>query len=168
MSWYKPTNLFDKVFEGGIILKGIDGGLEFLGGLLVLFVSPAALHHFTTFITHRELVEDPHDKIANLLLHATSHYSAGGRTFLVIYLWLHAAIKLIAVFGILKNQLWAYPFSLITLGLLVVYQLYDIFFVKLSVGMIVLTVFDVLILWLIWREYGKVRKEPRNVLAKNI
>jgi uncharacterized membrane protein len=157
MSWYKPSNLFDKVFEGGIILKGIDGALEFLGGLLVLFISPATLHNFIDFVTHRELIEDHHDTIANLLIHATKHYSNGGRTFLVIYLWIHAAIKLIAVIGILKNQLWAYPFSLITLGLLVVYQLYDIVFVKASAGMILLTIFDVLILGLIWREYGKVR-----------
>jgi len=160
MSWYRPANLFDKIFEGGIILKGVDGALEFVGGLLVLFVSPATLHNFITLITHRELVEDPHDKVANLLVHATNHYAAGGRTFLVIYLWVHAAIKLIAVVGILKNQLWAYPFSLITLGLLVMYQLYSIFFVKASASMILLTLFDVFILWLIWREYGKVRRDP--------
>jgi uncharacterized membrane protein len=158
MSWYHPSNLFDKVFEGGIILKGIDGALEFLGGLLVLFVSPTALHNFIAFITHRELVENPHDKIANLLIHATSHYADGGRTFLVIYLWIHAAIKLIAVIGILKNLLWAYPFSLISLGLLVIYQLYDIFFVRVSVGMVLLTLFDVIIIGLIWREYNKVRQ----------
>lgn len=158
MSWYKPTSIFDKIFEGGIIIKGIDGALELIGGFLVLFVSPATLHDFITFITHRELLEDPRDFIANLLLHATAAYSNSGRTFLVVYLWIHAGIKLIAVVGILKNQLWAYPFSLITLGLLVVYQLYDIFFVKPSIGMVLLTIFDVFIVWLIWREYGRVRQ----------
>jgi len=156
--WFRPNSLLDKIFEGGIILKGIDGFLEFIGGLLVLFISPATLHSFIAFITHRELVEDPHDKIANLLIHATNHYSEGSRVFLVVYLWIHAAIKLIAVIGILKNQLWAYPFSLLTLGLLVIYQLYSIFFVKTSIGMILLTVFDIFILFLIWREYGKIKK----------
>ncbi|MGH7241543.1 MAG: DUF2127 domain-containing protein [Candidatus Saccharimonadales bacterium] len=162
MSWYHPSSLFDKIFEGGIILKGIDGALEFLGGLLVLFVSPTTLHNFIAFITHRELVEDPHDKISNVLIHATNHYAAGGRTFLVIYLWIHAAIKLIAVFGILKNWLWAYPFSLISLGILMLYQAYTIFFVKASMGMILLTIFDMLILWLIWHEYGKIRQKPAD------
>lgn len=158
MSWYHPTNLFDKVFEGGIILKGVDGLLELLGGLLVLFISPARLHGFIDFATHRELVEDPHDKIANLLIHATRHYSDGGRAFLAVYLLIHAAIKLIAVVGILKNWLWAYPFSLISLGLLALYQLYTIFFIKASVGIILLTTFDAVILVLIWREYGKMRR----------
>ncbi len=165
MSWYHPTNLFDKVFEGGIILKGVDGLLELLGGLLVLFVSPATLHNFITFVTHRELVDDPHDKIANLLVHATSHYASGGRIFLVVYLWVHAAIKLIAVVGILKNWLWAYPFSLVSLGLLALYQLYTIIFVKASTGMILLTVFDVIILGLIWREYKIVLKRRDSATA---
>lgn len=157
MSWYHPTSLLDKVFEGGIIIKGITGALEFIGGLLLLFVSPAQMHRFITLVTQRELLEDPNDRVANLLLQATSHVTAGGQVFAILYLWIHATIKLIAVIGILKNQLWAYPFSLITLGLLMAYQVYSIVFVKVSVGMIGLTLFDVFILWLIWREYGKVK-----------
>lgn len=167
MTWYKPSDFRDKIFEGGIILKGIDGVLEFFGGLLVLFISPATLQNFITFIAHRELAEDSHDKVANLLLHATSHYSAGGRTFLVIYLWIHAAIKIIAVVGILKNQLWAYPFSLLTLNMLVIYQLYDILFVKPSIGVILLTIFDIVIVWLIWREYGKIRNKLSDESAES-
>jgi uncharacterized membrane protein len=71
-------------------------------------------------------------------------------------LWVHAGIKLIAVIGILRNQLWAYPYSLITLGLFMIYQVYSII-IKVSVGMVLLTIFDVFLLWLIWREYGKAR-----------
>ena len=158
MSWYHPSTILDKVFEGGILIKGISGALEFLGGALLFFFSPAAIHNFIVFITHRELLTDPHDKIANLLLVLTQHIGDGGRTFLIVYLWIHATIKLIAVIGIMKNQLWAYPFSLITLGLLMLYQVYSIVFVSLSIGMILLTVFDVFILWLIMREYKIVRK----------
>lgn len=159
MSWFQPTSIFDKVFEGGIIIKGITGALEFLGGALLLFVSPSQMHQFVAFITQRELLEDPHDKVASLLLHGTAQFASGSRAFAIVYLWVHAIIKLIAVIGILRNQLWAYPFSLVTLGLLMLYQTYSIFFVEASIGMIILTVFDVFVLWLIWREYGKVRRE---------
>lgn len=154
-NWYHPTSVLDKVFEGGIILKGLTGLAEFITGFVLLFVSPAQIQSFVTLITQRELIEDPHDKIANLLVSATSHISSGGRTFLIVYLWLHAAIKLIAVIGILKNQMWAYPFSLIALGALMLYQIYTILFVKVSIGMILLTIFDIFILLLIWREYKK-------------
>lgn len=165
MSWFRPTTVLDKVFEGGILIKGATGVLEFLAGLLLVFVSPAQMHQFVVLVTQRELLEDPHDRVANLLLQATSHFSSGGQMFAIAYLWIHATIKLIAVIGILKNQLWAYPFSLVTLGLLMVYQIYSIVFVRVSVGMILLTVFDVFILWLIWREYGKVRNGSQRGAA---
>lgn len=157
MSTYHPSNLFDKIFEGGIILKGISGAVEFLSGLILLVISPAVMHSFLTIVTQRELIEDPHDKVANFLLHHSQNFGSGSRTFLIVYLWIHAAIKLIAVIGIIKNQLWAYPFSLITLGLLMLYQLYVIIFVHATIGIILLTIFDVFILWLIWKEYGKVK-----------
>jgi uncharacterized membrane protein len=159
MSWYHPSSLLDKIFEGGIIIKGVTGLVEFLSGLVLFFVSPADVHKLVAFITQKELLEDPHDKLSNLLVHATQHFGSGGKTFAIAYLWVHAGIKLVAVIGILKNQLWAYPFSLISLGALMLYQLYSIFFVKASIGMILLTIFDVFILWLIWREYGKVKTQ---------
>lgn len=157
MSWYHPSTILDKVFEGGIIIKGISGGLEFLGGLFLLFISPATIHNFLVFVTQREIVEDPHDKLANFLLHSTQHFNTGNKFFAVAYLWVHATVKLIAVIGILRNQLWAYPFSLITLGFLMLYQVYSIT-VKFSLGMLLLTIFDIFILALIWREYGKAKQ----------
>lgn len=162
MSWYRPSSSLDKIFEGGIILKGLSGLSELIGGLLLLFISPQVMHNFIVFITQRELIEDPHDKIANLLLAVTQHFGQGSRQFLIVYLWIHAAIKLIAVIGILRNKLWAYPFSLVSLGLLMIYQVYSIL-VHISIGMILLTIFDIFILALIWREYGKLRLSSERV-----
>lgn len=161
MTWYRPTTLLDKIFEGGIVLKGLSGLAELIGGILLLFIGPKEMHHFIVFVTQRELVEDPNDKIANVLLMATQHFGQGSRQFLIVYLWIHAAVKLIAVIGILRNKLWAYPFSLISLGILTLYQLYTIF-IHASLGMILLTIFDVFILCLIWREYGKVKPKPQD------
>ena len=156
MTWYRPSSVLDKIFEGGIILKGASGVLEFLAGLLLVFTNPDAIRSFLAFVTQREIAEDPNATIANLILHSADHFNSGNKTFAVAYLWIHAAVKLTAVVGILRNQLWAYPFSLISLGILMLYQVFSMF-VKFSVGMLALTIFDVAILWLIWREYGKVR-----------
>ncbi len=165
MSWFKPSTLFDKVFEGGLIIKGINGFVEFVAGLILLFVSPASIQHFLSYITQEEISTDPHGKIAHLILHSADHLNTSNKAFLIIYLWLHAGIKLIAVIGILKNWLWAYPFSLITLGLLLIYQLYSIS-VRASFGMIALTIFDVFILGMIWREYGFVKTKRAQKLKQ--
>lgn len=157
MSWYHPSTLLDKIFEGGIVIKGVGGVLEVLGGFLLLFISPHSIHDFIVFITQRDRIEDPHDMVTTTLLGWTDHLAHGGRVFIIAYLWVHAATKLIAVIGILRNQLWAYPFSLITLGMMMLYQTYSII-LHPGIGMILLTVFDVFMLWLIWREYGKARQ----------
>ncbi|HWZ65567.1 MAG TPA: DUF2127 domain-containing protein [Patescibacteria group bacterium] len=159
MSWYHPSTLLDKIFEAGILIKGIHGALEFLGGLILFFVSPDVIHQFVVWTTQREVLEDPNDKIANILLGLTHHLNGGNRIFLIAYLWVHALTKLIAVIGILRNILWAYPFSLITLGLFMLYQMYHIY-LRFSVGLTLITLFDVFILWLIWREYGIVKARP--------
>ncbi len=55
--------------------------------------------------------------------------------------------------------MWAYPFALISLGALTLYQIYDIFFGSGSIVFIILTVVDIAILALIWREFQKVKTE---------
>ncbi|HEY8992403.1 MAG TPA: DUF2127 domain-containing protein [Candidatus Microsaccharimonas sp.] len=159
-SWFQPHNLFDKVFEYGILIKGIDGLIELLTAIALIFLSPQRLQGLVVFATHRELAHDPNDFISNFLIHASHQFTNSGRLFLIVYLAVHAAIKLVAVVGLLRNEMWAYPFSLISLGALTLYQVYDIIFVKGSIFVIALTIIDIAILALIWREYQKVKKNP--------
>jgi uncharacterized membrane protein len=165
-SWFKPQNLFDKVFEYGILIKGIDGLIELLTAISLIFISPIRIQGWVVLATHRQLAHDPDDFIANFLIHASHQFTNSARLFFIVYLSVHAAIKLISVIGILRNKMWAYPFSLITLGALTLYQIYDIIFGAGSILVILLTIFDVLILALIWREYQKVKKEGFKVVKK--
>lgn len=157
--WYHPKSLLDKFFSIGILIKGFDGVVELIAAFVLVFLSPDRLRDLITYVTQGEISENPNNFIANLLIHQSVHFTNDTRLFLIIYLAIHAAVKLTAVIGILRNKLWAYPFSLITLGILTLYQIYDIIFVKVSIGMILLTFLDVIILWLIWREYAKIRRD---------
>jgi uncharacterized membrane protein len=156
MSWYHPTTLLDKVFEGGLVIKGVLAAGEFLSGLLLLFISPASIHRFLAFITQQELTEDPHDKLAHFILHSADSLNVSNKGFVVAYLWTLAVIKLIAVIGILRNILWVYPFAFVSLGLIMLYQVYSIS-VHPTVGLSLLTAFDIFILIMIWREYSKAK-----------
>jgi uncharacterized membrane protein len=74
--------------------------------------------------------------------------------FGAVYLLAHGLVKVILVAALLKNQLWAYPWTITFLGVFIVYQLYRLS-LKPSVGLTVLTIFDAGIAWLTWREYRK-------------
>lgn len=158
-SWFKPQNLFDKIFEYGILIKGIDGLIEALTAVALIFLSPHRLQGLVVLATHRQLATDPDDFISNFLIHMSHNFTNSARLFFIIYLAIHAAIKLVSVFGLLRNKMWAYPFALISLSLLTLYQVYDIIFGAGSIVIILLTVFDLAILGLIWREYQKVKQK---------
>jgi uncharacterized membrane protein len=53
--------------------------------------------------------------------------------------------------------MWAYPASLAALGLFIVYQLYR-FTDTHGIGLIILTIFDLVVMVLIWQEYKVVRQ----------
>ena len=42
----------DKTFKIGLVLKGLDGVLEVIGGILLLFLSPQAIQHIARDLQH--------------------------------------------------------------------------------------------------------------------
>ncbi len=153
-SRFRPTDLLDRTFEVGIILKGLDGALEVLGGLLLLLVSPATISRITTTLTQHELSEDPHDFIATHLLKTAHGLTGSAVHFGAYYLLSHGMVKIVLVVALLKNKLWAYPWMIAFLGVFIVYQAYRLTF-RPSLGLAALTVFDILVAWLTVREYRK-------------
>jgi hypothetical protein len=69
---FKPQDWLDRVFEIGIIGKGLNGVAELIGGLLLLFLTPGRIHYLVASLTQGELSEDPHDFVATHLLHTAS------------------------------------------------------------------------------------------------
>ena len=164
MSWFRPRDLLDQTFEVGIILKGLDGVLEVIGGLLLLVVSSATIDRLVTSLTQHELSEDPHDFLATHLLRTAHGLTGSAVLFGAVYLLAHGLVKVILVTALLKNQLWAYPWTIAFLGVFIVYQLYRLSF-QPSVGLTALTIFDAVIAWLAYREYRKQLTVPTGSSA---
>ena len=143
----------DKTFKISLVLKGLDGILEVIGGILLLVVSPQTIDHLVRVLTAHELSEDPHDLIARYLLHTTAHLNKGITIFAAIYLLSHGIAKIVLVALVLRDKLWAYPWLIALLLAFIGYQLYRITAVHFSAGLTALTVFDAFLVWLTWREY---------------
>lgn len=159
MSWFKPKDLLDRTFEIGIILKGLDGLLELVGGVLLLLVSPATINRFIAGLTQHELSEDPNDLIATHLLRLAHGLTGSAVRFAAAYLLLHGIVKVVLVGALLRNKLWAYPWMIGFLIVFIAYQLYRITLAP-TAGLVALTVFDAFVAWLTLREY---RKQPADL-----
>jgi len=86
VSRFEARDPLDRIFEIGIILKGLDGVLEAIGGLLLLAVTPATINRLMVRLTQHELSEDPHDFIARHLLGYTHALTGSAVIFAAVYL----------------------------------------------------------------------------------
>jgi uncharacterized membrane protein len=156
----KRKGLIHVSFEIGLLIKGIDGILEVLGSILLLLVSPNQVHKIIAKITRHELSEDPNDFIAKLLLSLSNRYSVSVQFFSAFYLLSHGIIKLIVIYLLRRRKYWAYPLSIVFFLLFIVYQTYR-FFNTHAIWLIILTIFDLLMIYLTYKEYRNIQDSSK-------
>jgi uncharacterized membrane protein len=144
--------ILHRVFTLGIWLKGFDGLLELIGGVLLRVTSPVTLSRLVVSLTQHELIEDPQDWLATIIRQTAKQLSLNTQLFASIYLIAHGLLKLLIAVGLWREYRWAYPLAIAALSLFIAYQLYRLSY-GFSVGLLVLTLFDIVIVGLTWREY---------------
>ncbi len=126
-------------FKISVLLKGAISLAEMIAGVTLLFIP------LSFFLN---------------LLPIDLHIEVGG-IFIAAYIFSRGFIKVLLIWAMLKNQLWAYPSSLVVLGLFVLYQLYEIVHTH-SVALIALTIFDLVVMYFIWKEYEVLKFESKK------
>jgi uncharacterized membrane protein len=147
----EARGILHRFFELGILIKGVDGGLELVGGLLLVFLSPVAINRVVFFIVSGELKEDPTDLVANLLLH-TTRGAIEVRVPASVFLIVHGIVKLVLVGGLASNRLWSYPAAILVFAGFTIYQLYQLS-QQYSLFLETASVLDVIVILLVIAEY---------------
>ncbi len=145
-----------ELFDIGILLKGIHAVIEIAGGIFTFLISPDFVLRFVTKITQGELLENPNDSFTQYILSFAHSISVGAKQFIAFYLLSHGIINLVLVIGLFKKKIWAYHASFVVLTIFALYQMYRYIYHP-SIWMIILTIFDFVVIWLIWREYKRVK-----------
>ena len=141
-----------QVFLLTLAVKAVDAILELGAGAALLLIDGVALQHTALVLISKYLVLHPQDRIFHWLADTAANFSLDAKTFAAIYLASHGIVKLCLVVGLWRNQAWAYPVSLVVFAGFIVYQLYRFAFTH-SVFLIVLTVFDLIVMVLVWHEW---------------
>lgn len=158
MMRFDKARVRELLFRYSVLLKGLNAAFEIAGGIALWFISPRQIISWAKLLMHSELVEDPRNFISNYLRHAASHISIGGEHFVVAYLLAHGVIKMVLVVALLSNKLWGYPAAIAVFGGFIVYQIYLLALYG-GIGLIALTVFDAIVIVLIWLEYRALKSE---------
>ena len=142
-----------QLFTASILLKGAISLTEILVGIVVLFIP------VRVFISFGELVAQHYNSqefLVHYLLSGIHMLTAISGIYIAVFLISRGAIKLGLIFALLKNKVWAYPWSLGILGLFVIYQTFEI--IKLhSLGIVAITIFDLVVMYFIGKEYQIVK-----------
>lgn len=143
-------------FEVGILLKAAMAFLELASGVLLWVFGRRALD-FAQAATLSHVSKHPHDRIAAWLEHLAAGFSIHSEHFYALYFISHGLVKLILVWGLWREARWAFPTSIVALAGFVAYQLYR-YSQTGTVGLLVLSAFDLVLIALIWREFRSRRR----------
>jgi uncharacterized membrane protein len=147
------------LFETGIALKGAFALLEVVGGVALWLIPTAAIVAFVERLSMFELDRMHGDELAAWLMRLAHGFSMDGQSFYAIYLASHGLVKLVLVAGLFRGVRWAYPVSIVVMGCFIVFQLHR-FAGTQSVPLLLISLFDALLIGLIWREWRRISPIP--------
>lgn len=149
-----------EAFEASLAAKAAIAVTETASGVALWLVPHSALAGLGLWLTAHRVATHPDDRVAAAALRAIEGFSVGTQHFFALYLASHGLVKLAVVAALARGYGWAYPLSLVVMSGFVVYQLY-----RLSLGLswplVALTLFDVVVMALIWHEWARVRLTAR-------
>jgi uncharacterized membrane protein len=145
-----------ELFDISIVLKGLHALVEVVGGASIFLASSSFIFKFVNIISFGELTENPVDSFTKYLLNLTYGFSGGTKQFVALYLLSHGIINLVLVVGLFKKKIWAYYISFVVLTVFALYQIYRYIY-NPSIFLILLTILDIITIWLILREYIRIK-----------
>lgn len=149
-----------ELFKWSVILKGLISLAEVLAGIALLILPPAVVTSGISFITSLLSNYAQYAPVEHIL-NELAHYGGTAVVFASFFLLTRGLIKCGLIWALLKNVLWAYPWSLAVMALFVLYQTYE----YVQTGSLLLagiTVFDLIVMYFIWREWRIVRRHQQS------
>jgi len=146
-----------QIFAVSVSLKGLHAIIEIVGGLALYLTSTETIVGWLNRLSQGELIEDPHDWIANHVMKFGANFSVAQHQFYAFYLLSHGLVKGVLVVGLLKEKLWAYPASFVVFSAFIAYQLYRYSWTH-DFSLILLSIFDLFVIALAIHEYRLLRK----------
>lgn len=151
------TTLTDKLFLAAVLIKGLDGAVQLIGAIVLAFLPPDAINRLAHAVVTRDLVGPPEGPLAGHFEEAVRHFADGNRTFVIAYLLLHGAIKLVLVIALIRQILPMYPVAVAALSAFVVFEVLRAVQTR-SIVLPLLAAVDVAIIVLVVKEYLELRR----------
>jgi uncharacterized membrane protein len=149
----KRFSIAHLAYETTIIIKGIDGALETLAGLIIVITGPQRLYLYVLEFTAPELTANPHSHIVQLVQHGAFSLTQGAGRVVVTYLLIHGVLKLTLATVLLRGGgRWIFPVATFILSGFVIYLIHR-WALHPSIWLLGFALFDFLTLLLVLNEW---------------
>lgn len=164
----KPRSFFHLAYLVTIGIKGFDGLIETILGLVLLFIGKTRLNTFALHITAPEITGHPVTHTGHMIRHGADSLMHASAAFVITYLLVHGLLKTgIAISLIRERSPWIFPVSVVILSGFVIFMLYKLT-LHWSLWLLALALFDLLTIALVlneWRNFRKMPETAGSVLA---
>ena len=150
-----------QLFKWSILIKGAISVVEVIVGTLVMFTPVSIITHMTDYVIKNFFGGKTEGFLVSEIISNAEALVNIGTVLIGVYLIGRGGIKLGLIIGLLRNKIWAYPWSLVVIGVLVLFQVFELI-KTLHLGIIFVTAFDLVVMYLIWREWNIVKRH--NIL----
>jgi uncharacterized membrane protein len=161
------TTVVDRLYFVGVVIKGIDGLLELLVGVVLVFapslphtvlekVAGKVVHHFDSVGPF----------VSGYLENLDADLAQSGSWFLIAYLTAHGAIKVGLVYCLLRRLHHIYPVALAVLLVFLGYQIF-LLAVNPTVGLALISLLDAAIIYLVYREYRELKTQANTSASES-
>jgi len=155
----KPLNKYIIInigFYGGLVIKGVDALIEFIGGFILIVINHEGLNRLISLIALPELREDPKDIVMNYVITIGQNFSINSQRSVAIYMILHGITKMAVVWVLLTKKMWAYPLAMFVFASFIAYEMYS-YMHSQSVLMLIMVILDMVIFVMIILEYKRLK-----------
>jgi uncharacterized membrane protein len=138
--------------EISLALKGLMALTEVVSGAALMAIGTGKVAQFVDWLVSNDLTSDPTDVIGVTFHHIANSLSLDTHNFFAWYLITQGMVKLLTIIALARGERWFFPIGAAILSTFVVYQLIHIW-LNYSGILLVLTLFDIVVVTLVLREY---------------
>jgi uncharacterized membrane protein len=144
-----------RLFELSILIKGIDGVLELLAGIVLFFISSREITGIVHFLFRYDF--DADDIINGFVLNITQNLTHSTQMFGAFYLLVNGIIKIAIVLALWSEKPIIFPIAGFILGIVTVFGIVR-FLHSLSPLLFFFILLDIVIIILLYYEYKRLKK----------
>src|ERR1700722_16688977 len=154
------SSFMHRAYLATLAVKGFDGALEVLSGLVILLTGPQRIYRWVVRITAPELYDGSHIAAVHAIRRGAEHLATTGAQFVEFYLVVHGLLKLGLVIVLLRGGgRWIFPVGAVILVGFITFMSWRLS-EQWSDWLLGFALFDVLTLALVLNEWAKTPKKP--------